>query len=167
VFIRILALCLFVSLSACQQDLIPSGEDTRAAGVPSVSPDFTVSLSDGSDFTLSSALTEHDAVVLYFSMWCPVCDEHMQHLRDSFVPAYPNVQFVLVDYVSNSISSTYKNQRSAGYMDFLTISDHNNYLQNLFAGTMGSTLVIDKNFVVQMAENFKAGEQLSTVLNSL
>lgn len=166
-FIRALTLSLLFALSACQQDLMPSGEDQRSSAVPAISEDFSVTLSDGSDFSLSSALSEHDAVVLYFTMWCPVCDEHMQHLRESFVPAYPNVQFVLVDYVSDSVSATYKNQRSAGYGDFLTISDHQNLLQNLFAGTMASTVVIDKNFVVQMAETFKTGEQLQVLLNAL
>lgn len=166
-FIKALCLGLALALVGCQQDLMPSGDDTRDNAIPAVSPDFTVSLSDGSDFTLSSALTDHDAVVLYFSMWCPVCDEHMQHLRDSFVPAYPDVQFVLVDYVSDSISATYKNQRSAGYLDFLTISDHQNVLQNLFAGTMATTVVIDKNFSVRMAETFKTGAQLEQVLDSL
>lgn len=166
-FIRAFFTALLLTLAGCQQDLMPSGEDQRSSAVPAISEDFSVTLSDGSDFSLSSALTGHDAVVLYFTMWCPVCDEHMQHLRESFVPAYPNVQFVLVDYVSDSVSATYKNQRSAGYGDFLTISDHQNVLQNLFAGTMASTVVIDKNFVVQMAETFKTGEQLQVLLNAL
>lgn len=166
-FIRAFFTALLLTLTGCQQDLMPSGEDIRENRVPGISEDFSVSLSDGSTYSLSSALSTHDAVVLYFTMWCPVCDEHMQHLRDAFVPLYGNVQFVLVDYVSDSISATYKNQRSAGYGDFVTISDHQNLLQNMFAGTMATTVVIDKNFVVQMAESFKTGEQLQAVLNAL
>lgn len=166
-FKALTAVFLVLTLMACQEDLYPQDNPSSrslAATTGYILDDFTVSLNTNQALTLSDQLTNFDAVVLYFTMWCPVCDSHMQHIRSHLIPAYPNVKFVMVDYVSGSHSHSRASQINSGYSDFDVIGDTNDYLQDLLQGTMGSIVVIDKNFVVQLNEYFKNDQALKGIL---
>ncbi len=161
---------LMLAVMACQEDLYPqdnSSARSLAATTGYTLDDFTVSLNTGQALTLSEQLTNADAVVLYFTMWCPVCDSHMQHIRNHLVSSYPNVNFIMVDYVSGNHSHSRASQLNSGYSDFSVISDTDDYLQDLLQGTMGSIVVIDKNFVVQLNEYFKNDQALKAALDSI
>lgn len=170
--IKLMAL-IFVSaflLAGCQEDLFPSNDPLNSqseARVGATISDFEFSLSTNSLDQLSNRLQTHDAVVLYFTMWCPVCDSHMSHIRSQFKSQYPDVDIIFVDYVSGTINNARGAQTSSGYSDFDVIADYDDQLQSYLGGTMASTIVIDKNFTVLMNEEFKTGSQLSLVLNDL
>ena len=83
-------LLLMVLLAGCggmTDDLVPSGSDKRPAVVPGTTgplvgqnaPDFTLPDTLGTSVTLSSVITTTGVkgAVLYFTMWCPICDSHM------------------------------------------------------------------------------------------
>jgi peroxiredoxin len=170
---------IFVLLAAgcgdVTDDLVPSGEDKRPSvvagtagtAVGQLSPDFTVSDSLGSQVTLSSKLAVTDAVVLYFTMWCPICDSHMSHIRSHMVPEFPSVTFFMVDYVTGSVSAARSAQISNGYTDFTVLADGDQALLDLYQATMGTTVVIDSSGIVQMNEDYKDGTKLREVLEGL
>jgi peroxiredoxin len=162
-------LCFFFVLG-CQEDLAPSNdqlESTQETRAGEIVNDISFTLSDGSTSQLSTQLATHDAVVLYFTMWCPVCDGHMSYFRNQVEPNYKNVKFIFVDYISGSISATLNSQQATGYTDFPIISDFDNALEQYFSGTMATTVIIDKNFIVKLNGIFKTGNEISEILETL
>src|SRR5512135_1357430 len=115
-FKRVCCLLLLIGLAGCGSDLIPSGADKRppvqsgtvGPRVSQIAPDFTVSDSHGNPVMLSSVLSSPttSGVVLYFTMWCPICTSDMSLIRDWTLPSYPHVEFFAVDYVSASVSES-------------------------------------------------------------
>lgn len=172
--VRVLILLLLVFVSGCD-DLNPSSEDLRPDVVPGSDGvqveqkaiDFTLSDTLFTDVTLSAEYQLADAVVLYFTMWCPVCDSHMSYMRNYVVPNYPNVRFYFVDYVSGSVSTSRQAQQSNGYTDFDVLVDTNHAIQDLYNATMGTIIVIDSSGIIKMNEDFKDGSKLISILNSI
>ncbi len=180
-------LLTLLALSACgnmADDLNPSGDDLRPTIIanttgsqPSqMAADFTAPATNGTSFKLSDYLTGgafvSDAVVLYFTMWCPICISHTDHILYNIIPQFQNrgtVRYVLVDYVSGSIASTTVSEAVNGYAGsiFITIADENQSLLNQFQGAMGKTIVIDKHSVIQMNEDFRTGDKLIQTLNTI
>ena len=165
-------------LSACDDmldDMNPSAEDLRPDVVPGSSGtyvnqqsiDFTLTDTLNTDVTLSTEYPLTDAVVLYFTMWCPVCDSHMSYMRNYVVPNFPNAKFYFVDYVSGAVSASRQAQQSNGYTDFDVLVDVNNVVQEIYNATMGTVIVIDSSGIVKMNEDFKDGSKLSAILSEL
>ena len=173
--VKYLVAILLLGLAGCQSDLAPSGEDKRPAvqtgiignQVGQIAPDFTLESTLNTFHTLSSEYGTHDAVVLYFTMWCPVCDSHMSHLRATYVPNYPNVQFFIVDYVNATVANARTAQISNGYGNMTVLADVNQSVLNLYDGTMGTTVVVDRFGAVQMNQDYSDGSKLGKVLESL
>jgi len=174
----LLLVCLgFAGCGGVADDLFPSGEDNRAAveagtvgsQVGQLAPDFTVPDTLGGTFTLSEELPAVRGVVLYFTMWCPVCDSHMSHLRDGIVPGFPDVAFLAVDYVSGSVADARSAQNSHGFGGgpFRVVADLEGLLEALYQGTMGTAVVIDRDGVVRLNEDYKNGSRLESVLAGL
>jgi peroxiredoxin len=174
-FVRYSVVILLLGLAGCQSNLNPSGEDKRQAvqtgiignQVGQIAPDFTLESTLNTFHTLSSEYGTHEGVVLYFTMWCPVCDSHMSHMRTNYVPNYPNVQFFIVDYVNASVANARTAQLSNGYGNMTVLADVNQSALNLYAGTMGTTIVVDRFGVVQMNQDYSDGSKLGQVLESL
>ncbi|MBE9564040.1 MAG: redoxin domain-containing protein [Proteobacteria bacterium] len=167
-------------------DLRPSGDDKRPtveAGtigtqVGQQSPEFPVQVLDtlGVSRGLYNELAGSSGVVLYFTMWCPICEFDMSHMRKYVIPNFPTVKFFLVDYVSGSVSVSRASQEAYGYTDIDTLVDPyidqvNNsgtkVLENMYQATMGSTIVIDSTGIVQMNETYKDGVKLTETLQAL
>jgi len=170
-------------LAACGNNLAPSGSDMRAtvtAGSPGYQPgqtaiDFTLSDSLGNPFTLSDHLiggaTPAKAVVLYFTMWCPICTSHMDHLLYTTIPqvtAAP-VVYAVVDYVSGSVPVTRSAEVQNGYggSAFTVLADSSQGLFNLANAAMGTTIVIDPYGAVLMNEDYRNGQNLANLLKGL
>src|SRR5512140_2864774 len=99
----VLALLVFAMLTGCggiMDDLHPSGNDKRSQA-QLVATDFTIPDTLGHDVNLYSALsgTGVKGVVLYFTMWCSVCDTDLTQLNAWLIPQHPDVAFFAVDYV--------------------------------------------------------------------
>lgn len=177
-FVRLTLLALVALLSACQEigdDLSPSSEDRRpavTAGSPGTqvgqqSPDFTVPDTLAVDHTLSTELMSSQGVVLYFTMWCPICDSHASHMRSAIMPDFPAVNFYLVDYVTGSVTASRSAQLSNGYGSSTVLVDVDQSLFSLYQASMGTTVVIDGSGIVRMNEDYKDGAKLRTVLEAL
>ena len=175
------ACCLLfiVLLAGCgtmQDDLNPSGLDKRppvqpgsiGTNVGQISPDFTISDTHGNSVTLSSVAPSAQGVVLYFSMWCSSCLSDMSQLQSSAIPAFPNVRFYAVDYVSGTIAEALQAEtdNSAYTTGFTVLADTNQVVSGLYGGTMGIIVVIDRNGVIRMNEEYKAA-RLQSVLSTL
>lgn len=175
-----------VMLTACggmTDDLNPSGADKRpsvTAGIVGNQPgqiaaDFSMPTTDGGAFTLSNHLsggsTPADAVVLYFTMWCPACAAHMDHIQFSIMPLFTDktVRYVAVDYVNASMGSTITSMNEAGFGggQFIVTGDLTKSAATFFNATMATTVVIDKNGVIRMNEDFRDGEKLKTALAAI
>jgi peroxiredoxin len=160
-------------------DIAPSGSDKRPVvqcGVtgPDVcqfAPDFTLSDTLGNMVALSSVVTSPGVrgTAIYFTMWCPVCDIHMSNMRSSVAPQYPDVRFILVDYVSGSVANARSVELSSGYagsgLTVLVDTDH--AVLDLYHATMGTTVVIDSAGVVRLNEDYKDGSRLRSALSAL
>jgi peroxiredoxin len=148
----------------------PSQPGTIGPAVGQIAPDFTLSDTLGNSVTLSSELTTTNTkgVVLFYTMWCPLCDGDMTNMRNSFVPAFPNVRFFAVDYVSGSVAAAAGAEQDNGFAGsgITVLADTQNVL-NLYQATMETTVVIDRTGVVRMNESYKNGARLQTVLSGL
>jgi thiol-disulfide isomerase/thioredoxin len=99
-------------------------------------------------------------------MWCPLCDSHMSSIRQNVKSDYPNVIFLTVDYVSGSVNQSRSSQLANGYASETVIPDVSQALVKQFAGTMGSTIVIQSDNTILMNEDYKEGKLLQ-ILNNL
>ena len=171
-------LTAMLGLSGCQElsdDLSPDGGDQRpvvAAGsagsqVSQLAPSFTAVDSLGATHTLAAELATADGVLLYFTMWCPTCDSHMGHIRSSLMADFPNVTFLMVDYVTGSVVASRAAQLANGYAAFTVLADADHSLYNGFDGGMGVTVVIDSSGIVQFNEDYKDGVKVRTTLEAL
>jgi peroxiredoxin len=170
---------MLFSLTGCGDNLFPSGEDRRPTvqagttgpAVGQTAPGLAVPATDtnGNPVTFADVLTTKKGIVLYFNMWCPICDSHTSHMRATIVPAFPAVNFYLVDYVSGSVAdaanAAVANGDAGGV--FTILADTGHFLLNGYQATMGSTVVIDSTGVIRMNEDFKDGSRLQAVLAAL
>jgi peroxiredoxin len=183
VFVKqgILAMVL-VMIAGCggvMDDLLPSGSDKQPVGIPGTTgplvgqnaPNFTLTDTLGNSATLASVVTATgvQGAVLYFTMWCPICDMHMNSMRYSALPAYPNVRFFLVDYVSGSVVNARNAELQNGYggSGFTVLADTQQSVLGLYQATMGTTVVIDSIGVMRMNEDYKDGSRLLAALAAL
>lgn len=170
-----LFLCL--TLAGCGDNLIPSDSDKRPAveagtigpAVSQKAPDFSVSDTGGTTVTLAGALSGRKGIVLYFTMWCPICDSHMNNMRAVVAPSFPTVGFYLVDYVSGSVAGAAGAAAANGYAGgvFTTLVDLGQIMLGSYQATMGTTVVIDSSGVIRMNEDYKDGTRLQEVLSGL
>ena len=167
----LIALALF-TLTGCLEDLNPDGDDKRtdtSTGGENAAPalDFTELSTENETIQLSSELMNYDAVVLYYTMWCPLCDSHMSHMRSNVISNYSNVRFLMVDYVSGSVAQSRNSQVSNGYASLTILADTDQSLLEQFNSTMGSVVVIDDQNNILMNEDYKNGARLIDVLEAL
>lgn len=161
-----------LTLSGCLEDLSPDSTDLRSdtsVGGENAAPaaEFTATTTTGESVLLSEALVANDAVVLYFTMWCPLCDSHMSHMRSHIINNYPNVKFFIVDYVSGTIAQSRNSQVANGYTSLNMLADTEQALLNAFGATMASVIVIDDENKILMNEDYKNGSRLIEVLGAL
>jgi len=178
-FIRIVLLGISLGMAGCDgitDDLKPSSDDNRpvvevgssGTQVSQMSPNFwledTLSINSG----LYDELSKASGVVLYFTMWCPICDTHMSHMRANVMPNFPGVSFFLVDFVSGSVTASRNAQLSNGYGGIETMADVNQAVFDLYDASMGTTVVIDSaGNIVRMNEDYKDGVKLIETLEAL
>jgi peroxiredoxin len=171
------ALLFTLGCGSMTDDLRPSSDDKRIVADSSTTgysvgqeaPFFSVPSVNGGVVTLDDELTRADAVALYFTMWCPICDSHMTHLLRNAVKKFPGVSFIVVDYVSGSASGAKSMAASTGYLNtpFTIVADTDGSLLNMFNATMGTTIVINKSKLVVMNEDYKQGDELRRALEEL
>ena len=170
-----IGLMLLAGCSDTFDDLNPSGKDRRPTVEQNVpgpfvgqnAADFTLTNTLGESINLATELSSTKGVVLYFNMWCPICDSHMSHMRSHIMPDFPNVKFLLVDYVSGSVDRSRSAQLSNGYATLDVLVDSNETVLNQFNATMGTTVVIDNSGIVRMNEDYKDGSKLYDTLEAL
>ena len=64
---------------------LPSGSAETPVALGAPLPDFTAKTIDGSSFTLSDALKEHDMVYInLWATWCPYCKEEFPFLEEAY-----------------------------------------------------------------------------------
>ena len=177
-----LLLVASLCLSACDgmvDDLLPSGEDKRpvvvegspGTQVKQLTPSFVL---DDTLYAPRDLYNELDTpasttgVVLYFTMWCPICDSHASHMRAYVMPNFPNVKFFLVDYVTGSVANARTAQVNNGYENIETLSDVEQVVFNLYRASMGTTVVVGSvDKIVRMNEDYKDGVKLIETLQAL
>lgn len=176
-FPMMLLLVLLAGCNGMTDDLAPSGTDQRPPVEPGTigpfvgqqAPDFTLQDSLDAPVSLSATLATGRAVVLYFTMWCPVCDVHMSDMRANLIPANPNVRFFAVDYVSGSVAGARASESANGYVGsgFTVLADTQGQVLSVYYATMGTTVVIDNTGLVRMNEDYRDGSHLRSILAGL
>lgn len=150
-------ICITLFLSACVEDLAPEDKDLRkdSSFEIQISENFSISTTDGETLNLDDELASYDAVVLYFTMWCSTCSAHMDEI-DAKQDDYPNVRFLMVDFVSGSISQSKNSQRDNAYNHMTTLVDNNDLLQERYNGKMASTIIINSQNEILFNEVYKS-----------
>jgi peroxiredoxin len=177
-FVRtVCGMLLILLMAGCGDNLVPSGSDRRPTvqagttgpGVAQKAPDFSINDSSANPVTLSSALSGRKGIVLYFTMWCPICDSHMNNMRATVAPLFPAVGFYLVDYVSGSVAGAANAAAANGYAGgvFTTLADIGQSVASSYQATMGTTVVIDSSGVIRMNEDYRDGQNLRAALTAL
>jgi peroxiredoxin len=148
-------------------DLAPSGEDERppvvggseGPAVGQTAPDLTLPDSLGVPVSLYATLGTSRAVVLYFTMWCNICFDHMAAMRAEVISQNPDVRFFAVDYVSGSVegaraSELYYASQVAG---FHVLADAQDEWERYFRAPMG-TVIVDRNRIVQWNSEYSSAK---------
>ncbi len=150
-------ICITLFLSACVEDLAPENKDLRKDSnfEIQISENFSISTTDGDTLNLDDELASYDAVVLYFTMWCSTCSAHMDEI-DAKQDDYPNVRFLMVDFVSGSLSQSKNSQRDNAYNHMTTLVDNNDLLQDRYKGKMASTIIINNQHEILFNEVYKS-----------
>ncbi len=181
---QFLLFSVLVFLTACGEitdDLNPSSSDQREDVVDGsignmpgqILSDFTIIDTENNDFTLSEHLnggtTPADVIVLYFTMWCPVCLSHTDHIHNFIIPQFSGrgtVVYALVDYVSGSVSITRASAEANGYANsvFTILADEDQQLFNQLNAAMGSVVVIDNDGTILLNEDYRTGTALAEIL---
>lgn len=173
--VLLLGLVLLAGCDGTGNDLNPSGADERpeveqgiiGSGVGQKIADFTITATDGNQYTRDDLLAAGQPLVLYFTMWCPICDAHQSHYLRQIGPDFPGVNYLLVDFVSGSVAGSRDTQISSGYRSQTVLVDLANTLEVALEGSMGATVVVDLNGIIRMNEDYKDGSRLRNVLNDL
>ncbi len=177
IHVLLLLVALLAGCGNMMDDLNPSGSDKRPVAQPGTigpavsqnAPNFSLPDTLGNEFTLASVIPTTSAVVLYFAMqWCPICEGHLDDLRFSVIPNFPNVLFYVVDYTCASVVEARNWEITTGFegSGFIVLADTQRAVLNMYQATMGTTVVIDKNGVVLMNEDYKDGTRLQSILAS-
>lgn len=165
----------FIALFAATHcsNMLPDGSDLRDKNpssvlqVGAVAPNFSLTASDNTTLTLSSALLGKSAVVLYFTMWCSVCSSHTDEIVQTVMPAFPNVRFVFVDYVSANTGDAATLKTYAGYDGTgASVALNTPGLMESYGATMASLVVIDNTQKIRLNETYKKS-RLVSVLGAL
>lgn len=181
-YLLMFALSLVLVGCDIQDDLLPDSNDQRSAVIPGsignmptqIAADFTIKDSLNNDFVLSENLAggsaPADIIVLYFTMWCPVCLSHTDYIYNSIIPQFSSrgtVVYGLVDYVSGSVAATRATEIANGYAgsSFTVLVDENQNLMNQFNGSMAIVIVINSDGTILLNEDFRDGEALIDILN--
>lgn len=184
--LALVPLCL-LGCDGIAGDLWPSNRDKRhhppaqddgqtvspstGPGVGQIAPDFSTVDSRNGSVRLSEMLSESDTppIVLYFTMWCPICNSHMDHMIRNVLPDFPDARFFVVDYISNSVAGVRSNADDNGYADarITVLADLDHAMLTDYDATMGSTIVLDATGTVRMNEDYKNGARLLQVLEDL
>jgi peroxiredoxin len=170
-------LALLVLLSGCgvSGDLLPSGADRRPAVVPGsvgpavgqVAPDFTLPDLAGNPVSLHATLASARGAVLYFTMWCPICDAHMSDLRSNALPAFPAIPVFVIDYVSGSVAGARASQAASGWdvPGFTYLADLDASVERFYGAPM-AVVVVGGDRVVRMNGEY-SWPRLKAVLEAL
>jgi peroxiredoxin len=168
---------LALAMLACGtgDDLWPSGRDRRppvekgsiGPAVGQVAPDFTRPDTQGAEHGLYATLATAPGVILYFNMWCPICDAHLQDLQAQAIPAFPDVPVWAVDYVSGSVADSRNAQLQAGWggAPFTFLVDAGAGLESFYQASM-AMVVIGADHVVRYNGSYDWG-RLQPVLANL
>jgi len=153
----LLAASLLAGCGGMADDLFPSSRDrsggqagTVGPALGQTAPDFTLAAAAGGEVTLSTELVGARGAVLYFTMWCPICDGHMMDMQQHLIPAHPEVRFLALDYVSGSAADAAQAELSAGWAGsgFTTLADVG-ALQARYFRTFMAVVVVDRDRVVR------------------
>lgn len=178
---------MLLMLSACdniEDDLLPSGSDKRplveAASIGHLpgqkAADFSVSDTRGNTFTLSDHLqggaTPKDAIVLYYSMWCPICLGHTDHMISQLVPHFAgrgDIVFAVVDYVSGAVVTSSAAETANGYAGsaLTVLVDTGQLLFDRFDAAMATTIVIGADGSILMNEDYRDGSRLIETIEGI
>lgn len=173
--LKYLCVLLVLALSTAQcSNLLPDDADLRGQNPGNIlavgqqAPDFAMPVTDGSTLTLASGLAGKNGLVIYFTMWCPVCTSHTDEVVQAIMPAYPNARYVMVDYVSSGIGEAATLKTYGGYdsTGIVVALDRSQSFMNSYGATMAFVVIIDSTGKIRMNEVYKR-QKMEQILGSL
>ena len=155
-------------------NLLPDSRDLRGQNpgnilaVGQAAPNFALPVTDGSTLTLASGLSGKNGLVIYFTMWCPVCTSHTDEVVQAIMPTYPDARYVMVDYVSSGIGEAATLKTYGGYdsTGIVVALDKSQSFMNSYGATMAYVVIIDSTGKIRMNEVYKR-QKMEQILGSL
>jgi hypothetical protein len=99
-------------------------------------------------------------------MWCAICQRHYENIiRNIYEPYKDHIKggdfaIYIVDYVNSNTGEAEKYRQRWNIPDDITVLvDIDDTLTYLYGGTMGITVVIDKDGIVQINQDYDAAEE--------
>jgi len=177
---------VLILMTGCggNNNLAPSSSDLRptvTAGSVGYLPtqkiaDFSLQDSLGNPWRLSDhlsgGLVPANATVLYFTMWCPICLAHSDHILYTVIPKFAargTTNYMLIDYVSGSVIGARSSEIANGYngSPFTVLVDSTQSLMQQLNASMGTTVVVDSYGTILMNEDYRTGTNLMSILDGV
>ena len=125
-----ISLILLLFLAGCAKSVdisnnaAPQGQSVNADIVGTRkgfrAPDFTVTTTEGSTFTLSEAIAENKPVLVYFmATWCPYCTRDLAAVNKVYPDYEDQVEFIAIDLDLTEDSQLLSQYKTDGGHEFL------------------------------------------------
>lgn len=133
------ALCVGMSTASAQDDEIAK---TTLVKVGQAAPDFTVTMFDGEQITLSE---QQGKVVLvnFWATWCPPCREELTHVEKEIIQAFEDEPFLFLPISRGEEKATVEKFRKKMGYTFPMGLDTDQSIFNKFASNY-----IPRNFLI-------------------
>ncbi len=120
---------------------------TTEAPIPEVEqlPDFTVRTIDGSDFTLSEALKDHELVLInLFATWCPPCGNEFPYLQQAWEQASDRVAVIALSVEPTDTDEVLRQYAEEKGMTFPVGREEGTDLSRFVTEGIPTTVLVDR-----------------------
>ena len=155
IFIALVGVVIFWPVDSSAADAVPqssSEQDDVAATTliheGDVAPDFTVTMLDGSEVTLSE-LRGNVVMVNFWATWCPPCRQEMAHMQEGIIDRFEGSEFVVLPISRGEERETVVNFLDKMGYEFAVGLDPEQAIYKLYATNyIPRTFIINKEGVV-------------------
>lgn len=121
--------------------LFPLASVNTMAAEPALAPDWTLTATDGSRYTLSDEIARQTTVLLFWATWCPYCRALMPHLQSIRLEHSDDVKILALNFHEDGDPAAYI--YDAGF-DFVLLPEADAVAESYgITGTPG-VLIVDR-----------------------
>jgi len=135
-------------------DFTEETNNAQAGIIGTDAPDFTVTTTDGSEFNLSEALKEKDAVVLnVFATWCGPCEREFPEIEEVYQKYQDKIGIVAVSNDSMDVAEDIVKYKKDHGLSFPMAYDDKDAISFVPVSGVPTTIVIDRNSKIMFLQS--------------